>query len=212
MALVYKITNKINNKIYIGWTGKTLEARWDRHKSDAIKNRDNRKFYNAIRKYGIDLWVIEVLMDNITIIEAKEKEKEFIKIFDSYNSGYNSTLGGDGNNGIIMSEESNQKRSAALKGIKKSESTIEKFKQRKSTPEENLKRSIAHKGMKKPWVKFNQQHIEKRAMARRNITNEQFLEIHKLREEGLLIKEIAAKVNLSCDMVKKWLKRNWDLY
>ena len=40
-------------------------------------------------------------------------------MYNSYNNGYNSTLGGDGNNGIIMSEESNLKRSKKLKGVKK---------------------------------------------------------------------------------------------
>ena len=48
--------------------------------------------------------------------ESKIKERFYINLFDSYNFGYNSTLGGDGNNGIIMSEESNKKRSQALQG------------------------------------------------------------------------------------------------
>lgn len=212
MPLVYKITNSYNNKVYIGWTGRTLEDRWNDHQNDALKNRDNRKFYNAIRKYGTEIWSTEILIDNLSITEAKEKEKEYIKLFDSYNHGYNATRGGDGNNGIVMSKESNEKRSAALKGVKKSESTVEKFRKRKSTPESNLKRSIAHKGTKKPWVKWNKNQIAKRAMTRRTLTHEGYLEIHKLRNEGLLIKEIAARTNLSTDIVKKWLKKEWNLY
>lgn len=211
MSIVYKITNIVNNKVYIGWTSKTLEERWNEHKCDALRKRDNRKFYNAIRKYGVDAWIYEILKENIESTDAKNQEIEFIKLFDSYTNGYNSTRGGDGNNGIIMSAESNQRRSVALKGIKKSASTIEKFKNRRSTPEENLKRSIAHTGMKKPWVKWSKEQIEKRAMTRRKISKDQYLNIHLLNEEGLKIKEIASRVNLSNDMVKKWLKKSWEL-
>lgn len=211
MALVYKITNLVNNKSYIGWTGKTLSERWEQHKNDALKNRDNRKFYNAIRKHGVDIWRTEILKDDLSLNEVREQEIKFIKLYNTYTEGYNATRGGDGNNGIIMSEESNRKRSIALKGVKKSKETIEKFKKRRSTPEENLKRSMSHKGMKKPWVKWTKIQIEKRAMTRRKITKEQFLEIHNLRKLGLTIKEIGLRVNLNNHMVKKWLGKNWEL-
>ena len=49
---IYRITNKINNKIYIGQTIKTIKIRWLRHCTDALNYRSNTKFAKAIRKYG----------------------------------------------------------------------------------------------------------------------------------------------------------------
>ena len=61
MSFVYKIQNIVNNKSYIGWTSKTVDFRWGEHKKDALKFRDNRKFYNAIRKYGTNSWNVTTL-------------------------------------------------------------------------------------------------------------------------------------------------------
>lgn len=211
MAFLYKITNTINNKCYIGWTGKTIQSRWEKHKNDALSFRDNRKFYNAIRKYGIEHWKVDLLLETLSIEEAKTKEIELIKFYNSYYEGYNATKGGDGNNGIIMSEESNRARSLKLKGVKKSQETIAKFKARKSTPEENKKRSLSHKGKKKPWVKWTPEQIEQRAMTRRSLSKDQYDRIHELRKQGLTMKKIGDIVGCSGDMVKKWLKRDWEL-
>jgi len=211
MICLYKITNTQNNKCYIGYTSKSLNERWDQHKTGALRIRDNRKFYNAIRKYGLEAWNTEVLLEVTTITEAKNKEIELISLYDSYNTGYNATKGGDGNNGIIMTEESNQKRSNALKGVPKSKETVEKFKQRTQTQEAKDKISKAHTGTKKPWVKWSKEQIATRAMTRRNITKKQFDEIQKFRADGLTIKEVAALVSLSNDMVKKWSRKSWDL-
>lgn len=211
MAVVYKITNRITSKVYIGYTSLSVEDRWNQHKLDAFRKISNRKFYNAIRKYGTEVWDIETLLTTETVNEAKEHEIKYIMLHDSYNTGYNATRGGDGNNGIIMSEESNIKRSKALKGIPKSPETVEKFKQRRSTPEENAKRSASHKGMKKPWVKPTPEQIIKSAMTRRSLTEEQYHEIHKLRGQGKLIREISVITGISCDLIKKWLKREWEL-
>jgi len=211
MAFVYKITNTITKKCYIGWTGNTVEHRWAEHKISAFKNNDNRKFYNALRKYGPDSWLVETLIETTSKEEAKVKEIELIEHFDSYNKGYNATKGGDGNNGIIMSEESNLKRSKALKGKPKSEATIEKFKARTQTEETTAKISLAHQGMKKPWVKWSPEQIVKRAMTRRALTKEQYDTIQNLRVNGKTIREIHQSTGISIHLVKKWLNRDWDL-
>jgi group I intron endonuclease len=211
MAFLYKITNITNNKCYIGWTSKTVQERWGEHTRDALRARDNRKFYNAIRKHGIENWIVDILLETPTSEEAKAKEIELIELYDSYYKGYNSTKGGDGNNGIIMSESSNLARSVKLKGVKKSPGTIAKFKARRSTPEENKKRSLSHKGKKKPWVKWTAEQIEKRAMTRRSLSKEQYDQIHELRKQGLSIRKIGELAGCSADLVKKWLKLDWEL-
>ena len=53
-AYIYKITNNINNKIYIGKTNLTIEKRFKEHCRDAFRERnEKRPLYAAMRKYGI---------------------------------------------------------------------------------------------------------------------------------------------------------------
>jgi len=208
MAIVYKITNTINNKPYIGWTSKTLSERFGQHLKNAKKHAGNQKFYNAIKKHGDDVWKAEILIENISNHEAKQKEMEYIKKYNSYMNGYNSTLGGDGNNGLIMSEESNLKRSVALKGIPKN---YDRMHGKTHSDETKTKISEAHLGMRKPWVKWNKQQIEKRAMTRRSLTKEQYDLIHLRKSEGVIYREIATEINQSLDIVKKWAKKEWAI-
>ena len=96
MGYIYKITNTINNKIYIGQTVQSLNMRWNKHTYDAKVNCDNlhRPLYNAFRKYGMDNFKIE-LIEEVPNEKLNEREKHWINYYDSYNNGYNATLGGD---------------------------------------------------------------------------------------------------------------------
>ena len=89
----YKVTNKENNKIYIGQTIQNPKQRW-RHHLEEAKLGSDLKFHKALRKYGKDLFsweVLEIVNEN----ELNEREKYWISYFDSYKNGYNSTEGGD---------------------------------------------------------------------------------------------------------------------
>jgi group I intron endonuclease len=94
MAFIYKITNQINDKLYIGKTYKTIEQRFKEHcKASKNKKTFHRPLYSAMNKYGIDKFQIE-LIEETDIPE--EREQYWIKYYDSYKNGYNATLGGDG--------------------------------------------------------------------------------------------------------------------
>lgn len=55
IGYIYKITNKINGKVYIGKTTKTVQERWKEHLRESRTERsENRPLYRAIRKYGVD--------------------------------------------------------------------------------------------------------------------------------------------------------------
>jgi group I intron endonuclease len=110
--IIYKITNILNNKIYIGKTTKTLKIRWNTHLRDSKKN-SNIYLYNAIKKYGKDNFIIEQI-ENCPDECGNDKEKYWIKYFNSSNKtiGYNITEGGDGG---IKSEESKKRISESLK-------------------------------------------------------------------------------------------------
>jgi group I intron endonuclease len=206
MSFIYKIQNILNNKSYIGWTTKSVDFRWNEHKKDALKFRDNRKFYNAIRKYGINSWEVTTLCEVENKDDAVKKEIEFIIFYDSFNNGYNSTLGGDGNNGIIMSKESNLQRSKKLKGVKKPDGfNIGRV----QTKETKNKISQSHIGKKKPWVKWSNEQIKKRSLTRRSLNKEQYDLMCKLRADGLITKEIAKIIGVSNDIIKKWIHKPW---
>lgn len=104
MYKVYKYTNLINDKIYIGQTKYSLE---ERAKKDGINYKGSKYFYRAIQKYGWDKFVPEILKDNLTQEEANEWEEYYIKLFDSINPliGYNIRSGG---NNSELSEEAKQ--------------------------------------------------------------------------------------------------------
>lgn len=53
MAIVYKITNTLNNKCYVGYTKFSINKRWSQHIHRSTKRNINAKFDNALRKYSI---------------------------------------------------------------------------------------------------------------------------------------------------------------
>ena len=64
MGYIYKITNKLNDKVYIGQTVKNCQKRWTQHKSAARTAKNNKIiFYNAINKYGEDNFTIDVIYE-----------------------------------------------------------------------------------------------------------------------------------------------------
>lgn len=93
-GIIYKITNKINNKVYIGKTLETLEKRWKQHQKDSLRFLD-RPLYRAINKYGIENFTIEII-EQPDIELLSERESYWIKHYNSFHIGYNATLGGDG--------------------------------------------------------------------------------------------------------------------
>lgn len=92
---IYKVTNKINNKIYIGQTTKTIEKRWKRHCDDALSGRLKTKFALAIKKYGVESFEIEKIDTAKTKNELNKKEIYWISFYNSVHNGYNSTDGGE---------------------------------------------------------------------------------------------------------------------
>ena len=88
---VYKITNKENNKVYIGQSIRPIEHRFERHINDAINNKLNTHFARAIRKYGADKFYIECIDTASTQEELNKKEQYWIRYYDSINTGYNET-------------------------------------------------------------------------------------------------------------------------
>lgn len=86
------------NKSYIGCTSRSINTRISEHKCFALTKKYNLKFHKAIRKYGINNFKFEIL-EIINKQNCYKREKYWIKKFDSFNNGYNDSLGGKGANG-----------------------------------------------------------------------------------------------------------------
>lgn len=97
-GFIYKVTNLVNGKVYIGQTRQTIQIRWEQHCFSPYICH----FHQAIRKYGRENFKVEELCcidlaEKELSIKLNELEIYYIEKFNSYNNGYNSTKGGEGN-------------------------------------------------------------------------------------------------------------------
>ena len=87
--IIYKITNKQNNKVYIGQTINSLEARWKRHQTDALNNIIDTHFARAIKYYGADNFEVEIIDTASSQEELTQKEYYWIDYYQASINGYN---------------------------------------------------------------------------------------------------------------------------
>lgn len=123
MFFVYKITNLSNHKLYIGKTNNITE-RWASHINEANLQRKNKPLYNAINKYGIDNFTIEIIENCEEESYCFEREKFWIEFFKTnickYGNefGYNLTEGGEGATGYVHTLEQKENKSLCKMGEK----------------------------------------------------------------------------------------------
>lgn len=122
---IYKATNNITGKSYIGYAVNGLKNRKLVHYS----SKDNTYFHKALKKYGKENFNWIIVEHKISDFEVlKELEIYWIKEFDTrFPNGYNLTDGGDGALGLHPSEETRKKMSESRKGIVYSEETRKKI-------------------------------------------------------------------------------------
>ena len=95
-GFIYKITNDVNDKVYIGKTLSSIEKRFHEHKKDSVRvNAENRPLYRAMSKYGCDHFQIE-LIEEAPLEILSQREEYWISFYQSYKNGYNATKGGEG--------------------------------------------------------------------------------------------------------------------
>lgn len=94
---IYKITNLINKKVYIGLTTCTLAKRWSEHKQ--ASKTCQRYLYKSMRKHGFENFTIEIIDSTDNFKHLGELERYYIKKYNSRNPdcGYNLTAGGESN-------------------------------------------------------------------------------------------------------------------
>lgn len=122
---IYKITNLVNEKVYIGQSARGVTERFHRHIQDAMSERLDTHFARAIRKYGPDNFTVEVIDSADTQDELNQKEQYWIQQYDSIRHGYNETdatykCGGNtymGKDGLEMYYIRNKIRATKIGGL-----------------------------------------------------------------------------------------------
>ena len=116
---IYKITNKINGKCYIGQTKNHVNKRFQEHKR-VSKNKNSSIYdyplYRAFRKYGIENFSFEEI-EKCNLDDLDERENYWINYFDSLCNGYNQIPGGYGGNRIVLDEKEVIKKYDTLKVV-----------------------------------------------------------------------------------------------
>jgi len=139
MAVIYKATNKLNGKSYVGFS-----TNYKRRKHNHEKRECGEYFHNALKKHGKENFEWTILKENATL----EDEVQFIEehqTFWEYGKGYNLTKGGEGSLGRIISEQTREKHR---------NNTKEKMK------DENHRKSISEKtkvGMEIWWNSLSEE-------------------------------------------------------
>lgn len=202
-GIIYKYTSP-SNKVYIGQTTNE-EQRKKNFKCKELYS--GIKFDCARKKYGVsDNWKYEViskknyLNNEDASFDLDLLEVYYIAEYDSYNNGYNSTFGGDGSSGVIVSEETRKKKSEAVKGEKNP------FYNRYHTKETKKKISETKKGTqvgnKNPF--FGRKHTEEslRKIREAHLGKHPTEETRKKMSENRSISII--QLNIGNGIIKNW--------
>jgi group I intron endonuclease len=125
--IVYKVTNKNTEEVYVGVTTKSIEDRKRDHLKKSKKGK-SYAFQNAIATYGVDAFKWEQIDTATTTNELAQKEKEYILEYNSKEQGYNSDSGGgiqktvyqyDILTGVLVNKYSNLTDASATVGLTK---------------------------------------------------------------------------------------------
>lgn len=141
-GVIYKIKNKINNKVYIGRTIHGFDVRYGKK---WYENTHNIKLLNSINKYGHENFEVTKILDvAFSNKELNLKEKHYIKMYNSTDKkyGYNITIGGSYEYEIYRS---NMSKAVANSEKYRKAISSEEFKSRMS---KNLKYRMENTNMK----------------------------------------------------------------
>lgn len=184
---VYKHTNTVNGKVYIGITSQNTRIRWNR----GWGYQYCPHFWKAIQKYGWDSFNHEILMDGLTKEEAEAWEVKLIAEYHSadYALGYNLSSGGKGTG--KHSEETKEKIGNARRGAH-------------HTEEAKRKMSEAHLGKE-----LSAEHIEKLKTAQFGAKHHRARAVHQYTLDGEFvdrfdcIRDAARKFNIPNQNISK---------
>lgn len=219
---IYIIKNKINNKVYIGQSV-NIKVRWWAHLQAATNPLDqshHTEIHQVMSKLGIENFYMEVL-EECEYDKLSEREIYWINYYDSYNNGYNMTLGGEANKGetngrALLTEEMVKEIRLAYNNHIPFREVYQKY-----------KNTISKRGLQKVWRGENWTHVMMEVYTDENrkwhstvakgfeqqeglnnkqkACSEDEIELmRKLRKEGFSYRKISEQVNRSMSVVRKY--------
>lgn len=109
MGYIYKITNDVNGKMYVGKTEMVDPyKRWKEHINDHQKRRcEKRPLYSAMNKHGVEHFNFEVIEETDNTVEREQFWINELRTYIGFKdcNGYNATLGGDGKSYLNLDED-----------------------------------------------------------------------------------------------------------
>lgn len=230
MRVIYVMTNKINNKKYVGQTN-NFRVRMNAHKSDAFNPNSHSYKYplsEAIRKYGWDNFdnrIIEEISDEEDYRYVDEREKFYIQYYDSLagKNGYNICLGGAGNpkNKLTFEQKVGLSKLFSLEDIIDIQTRIIAGEKRKSIVESYPKLTYSMLDNINAGMNFKNDklsyplHNYKQDLSTKFNLNE----IHQIKDDiikGIKYKDISIKWDISVSMLalinngKQWYEKEYN--
>lgn len=184
-GFIYKITNKVTGLSYIGQTRYTVEFRWRQHQH----KKDNAYFHNAIQKYGAENFTVETL-EECNTSDLDSREIFYIAKYNTFENGYNLTIGGGGKRKIVTDDQYEEIRELYLSG----------FSTYKISELYEVDRTTITKILKIQGVKIREQKGI-------HINHQEFLELVQDYESGYSLKQLAKRYDCSGPALKEYLLR-----
>lgn len=181
---IYKVTNKVNNKSYIGQTRYSVEFRWRQHQH----KKDNTYFHNALHKYGIENFTVEVL-EECDFKDLNDREIYYIAKFNTFSNGYNLTIGGEGNKKITLDNKYDEIVGLYLAG----------FSMYKIGTLYNVSKTVIKKILVQLDIKIKNNSL--------NINNKEFQELVEDYKSGYSLRELSKRYNCSSTGLKEFLMK-----
>lgn len=182
---IYKITNKVNGMSYIGQTRYTVEFRWRQHQH----KKNGCYFHNALHKYGVENFTVETL-EECEVSKLNEREIFYIAKYNTFDKGYNLTIGGDGRRKIVTDNQYDEIKELYLSG----------FSSNKIATLYNVDKATIVKILKIQGVKI-------RESKRISINNQEFLELVADYKNGFSLKELSKRYDCDPKALKNYLIR-----
>lgn len=188
---IYKITNLINQKIYIGKTNNP-KKRWYLHRWSGKNNKHNYPICRAIHKYGEKNFIFEIIDQSENEQDIMQKEIKYISDFKKNCQIYNITEGGEGVTGYIPTIETRIKLSKANKGklagdknpmFGKGNLILGKnnpFYNKEHTKESKDKMSVKRKGDKNPRALLTIENIKEIKSNKNNLSVKKMAELYSV--------------------------------
>lgn len=181
---IYKITNKVNGMSYIGQTRYTVEFRWRQHQH----KQDNTYFHNAIQYYGADNFEVETLEEcDVKVLDSREIF--YIAKYNTFNQGYNLTIGGGGKRRIVSDDQYEEIKELYLSG----------FSSNKIAELYEVDKATIVKILKIQGVKIRTNKL--------NINHQELMELVRDYQSGFSIKQLAKRYDCTGPGLKEFLQK-----